>query len=62
MRNRYDEEDEHDYSPNELANLSISNKEKADRIISSNLEEGDTVEKWEQRNLERAQQYLRNKK
>jgi len=42
----------HDYSPNELARLSISNPEKYTEVVSGNLDKGDTVEKWEQRNLE----------
>lgn len=51
-----DEEDfamKHNYSPNELARLSITNKEKYREIVSSNLEEEDTIEDWQQRNLNR---------
>lgn len=33
MRNRYNNEDEHDYSPNELAELLIRNKDKYDSIV-----------------------------
>lgn len=58
MRNLSDPEDEHDYSPNELAGLSSSHKSLHDQIINSNLELGDSMEDWQQRNLERAQDYL----
>lgn len=56
MRNLFDKEDEHDYRPNELARM--KDKEKSDEIIRSNLNEWDTVERWKQRNLERAQKLL----
>jgi hypothetical protein len=59
MRNKYDEEDEHDYSPNELAELSYRHNDKYREVVQSNLESGDTIEKWEQRNLEWAQECLR---
>lgn len=58
MRNRFNEDDEHDYSPNELAELSIRHKDKYEQVVSSNLKEGDTINKREQRNLERAKDYL----
>jgi ribosomal protein S6 len=48
----------HNYSPNELAYLSQNNKEKYRKIVESNLSEGDSVEEWERRNLDRAKQYL----
>lgn len=59
MINRYDEEDMHDYSPNELARLSEENPKKYKEIVSSNLESGDTIEKWQQRNLEYMQRFLK---
>lgn len=62
MRNWNDDEDEHDYSPNELANLSVDHRKKYREIVQSNLESGDTVEKWQQRNLEAMQKYLNNQK
>jgi len=55
MRNRYDEDDDHDYSPNELADLPDY---KYRQIVQSNLDEDDSIEKWEQRNLERAKDFL----
>lgn len=59
MRNKNVEwDDSYDYSPNELANLSVSNPELYREVVSSNLEDDDTVEKWEQRNLERAKENL----
>jgi len=58
MRDNTDEDNEHDYSPNELAYLAINNKEKHDRIINSNIEDGDTIDKWEQRNLKAMQKHL----
>ena len=62
MQNKNDQEDDHDYSPNELARLSIEHNKKYREIVESNLEQGDTVEKWQQRNLERMQEYLRRNK
>lgn len=59
MINKYDEEDMHDYSPNELARLSEENLKKYKEIVSSNLEPGDTIEKWQQRNLEYMQRFLK---
>lgn len=62
MYNKNNEEDEHNYSPNELAHLSINHKSLHDEIINSNLEDGDTIEKWQQRNLEWAQECLRQQR
>lgn len=62
MKNLYDEDDDYDYRPNELAHLSVDHRKKYREIVESNLEPGDTVEKWEQRNLERAQEYLRQQR
>ncbi len=58
MRNYSDEDDEHDYSPNELAHLSIRHKDKYEQIVQSNLEYGDTIEDWERRNIEQVQKHL----
>lgn len=52
MRNWEDEEDDYNYSPNELANLSRSNPAKYQQIVNSNLDEDDTIDKWETRNRE----------
>lgn len=57
-----DEEDEHNYSPNELAELSINHHSKYRQIVESNLDEDDTVEKWEQRNLEHMQKLLKQRR
>jgi len=54
-----DDDNEHDYSPNELAELAVNHKEKHDKIINSNLKDGDTIEKWEQRNLKAMQKHLK---
>jgi len=35
--------------------MSIWNRTKYECIVESNLEDGDTIEKWQQRNLERMQ-------
>ena len=59
MRDNYDSEDEHDYSPNELAALSTSRNAKYRQIVESNLDEDDTIEKWQQRNLDFAKRVLR---
>jgi hypothetical protein len=54
-----DWEDSYDYSPNELAELSQRNPDKYRQVVQSNLQEGDTVRHWEQRNLEWAQECIR---
>lgn len=61
MRNLKDEEDEHDYGPNELAELSYHNPAKYKQIVNSNLDDNDSIEKWEKRNLEWAKEMLRQK-
>ncbi len=61
MRNWTDNEDEHDYGPNELAYLSKDDPKKYAEIVQSNLDEGDTIEKWQRRNLEHMQKFLHNK-
>ena len=58
MRNLTDPEDDYDYSPNELARLSSGHNDLYQKIVKSNLDEGDTVHDWEQRNLKRMQEYL----
>lgn len=55
MRNNNDDEDNYDYSPNELANLSQNHKAKYEQIVNSNLEEDDTIEQWEERNRKHVQ-------
>ncbi len=62
MRNLHDEDDDYDYSPNELANLSVQHKAKYDKIVQSNLESGDTIKDWEQRNLDRMKEFLNRQK
>lgn len=62
MRNNNDDEDFHDYSPNELAELSTDNPRKYREIVNSNLDEGDSVERWQNRNLERAREFLENQR
>lgn len=62
LRNKYDEDDDHDYSPNELANLAESHKAKHDQIINSNLEREDSIENWQKRNIEWAQECLRQQR
>lgn len=52
---------DHDYSPNELAELSRNNPRLYKEIVESNLGDNDTVEQWEQRNLERMQKFLKQK-
>jgi len=58
MRNLKDEDDDHDYSPNELADLQYWNRRKYEEIVNSNLEEGDTIEEWQERNRKHAQRHL----
>jgi hypothetical protein len=61
MRNYSDPDDDYDYSPNELAHLSESNKGLHDRIINLNLAHNDdnrSIHQWEQDNLKWAQECL----
>lgn len=55
------EEDSHDYRPNELAQLAREHNKLYREIVQSNLEPDDTVEAWEQRNLEYMQKLLRSR-
>lgn len=55
MRNNYDEDDDYDYSPNEFVYMP---NDKYRQIVQSNLSDDDTVEAWEQRNLEIAKDFL----
>lgn len=58
MYNKYDEEDNHDYTPNELARLSETDPSKYKEIVQSNLDEDDTIENYHRRNLEQADKLL----
>jgi hypothetical protein len=62
MRDQNTEDGElgHDYSPNQLARLSIDNPQLYRRVVESNLEDDDTVDDWEARNLENAKRHLSN--
>lgn len=62
MRNNVDKEDDYDYWPNDLAELSINNPVKYRQIVESNLSEKDTIEAWERRNMEWAQRDLQNQR
>lgn len=53
-----EDEDSPDYGPNELARLSIEHHSKYLRIINASLEDGDSVERWQQRNMQRAKEDL----
>jgi hypothetical protein len=52
------DEDDHDYSPNDLAELSIKNPDKHRRIVEQNIPDNMTVEEWQQRNLEHMRKHL----
>lgn len=61
MKNHYDEDDDYDYSPNELAKIASTHREKYEQIVRANLshnEDDRSVEQWEQDNLKWAQQCL----
>ena len=61
MRNLNDlDEDgnDYDYSPNELATLSRTNPRLYKEVVESNLDDGDSIEKWQNRNLEWAKECL----
>jgi hypothetical protein len=61
MRNKnVDWDDSYNYSPNELAQLSIDNPRLYREVIESNLDSEDSVENWEQRNLDWAKEQLKN--
>ena len=57
LENIYD--DNYDYGPNDLADLSIQNPDKYHRIVSQNIPEDMTVHEWEQHNLEFMQRHLK---
>ena len=57
-KNRDNEDNNYDYSPNELADLSQENPKEYRAVVHSNLDDGDTVEGWEKRNLEWAKECL----
>ena len=57
--NNLDEDgNDYDYSPNELAELSRNNPRLYREVVESNLDENDSVENWQQRNLEWAKDCL----
>ncbi len=60
MKNLSDPEDDNDYGPNRLAELSRENPRLYKEIVNSNLEDNDSIESWEQRNLEWAKECLRH--
>lgn len=66
MRDLSDEENDYDYRPNELAHLAIYHREKYERIVNSNIgvtiNNADSIDEWEQNNLENARKYINNQK
>lgn len=62
MRNKYNDEDDYNYSRNELAELSIDNPRLYRDVVNSNLSKNDTIDKWEQRNLDWAQECLKKQR
>ncbi len=59
MRNQNVEwDDSYDYAPNELSELRVSNPSLYREVVESNLSSGDTIEKWQQRNLDWAKECL----
>jgi hypothetical protein len=62
MRNLEDEDDNYDYSPNELAELARKNPNLYANIVNSNLNDGDTIEKWQSRNTEYAKECLEHQR
>ena len=59
MWNNSDEEDDYNYSPNELAELSVNNPTKYRDMVNSNLDEGDNIRNWEERNRKYVQSHLK---
>jgi hypothetical protein len=49
----------HDYSPNELAELSRTNPDLYTKIVERNIPEGMSVHEWEQKNLSYMQKLLK---
>ena len=63
MRNQnVDWDDSYDYSPNELAELSVNNPRLYREVVESNLDDDDSVEKWQQRNLAWAKECLEDQR
>lgn len=60
-KRNYDYEDgnNHDYSPNELAELSVKNNELYRSIVRQNIPDNLTIEQWENNNLKRMQEHLK---
>jgi hypothetical protein len=58
MRNLDDEDNDYDYSPNELAELSVNNPRLYSSIVGSNVDDGDSISDWQQRNMDWAQDSL----
>ncbi len=61
MKDFNNPDNDHDYSPNELAHLSIDNPKKYRSIVEQNLDCGDTIEQWQKRNMKFVQCYLGEK-
>ena len=59
MWNNSDEEDDYNYSPNELTELSVNNPRKYRDVVNSNLDPGDSIEDWQERNRKYVQSHLR---
>ena len=63
MRNKnVDWDDSYDYSPNELAELSVNNPRLYREVVESNLDDDDSVGEWEQRNLAWAKECLEDQR
>ena len=60
MRDYNDEDDDHDYSSNELAYLSQRNPEKYRKMVESNT--GKSVEQWHEDNIKYAEECLNHQK
>lgn len=52
MRNYNDYNDDYNYSPNEMTELSINDYRKYMEIMRSNFEDDDAIDKWKRDNLE----------
>lgn len=59
LKNLDEDGNDYNYSPNELAELSINNPKLYKEIVESNLDENDTIEDWHERNLKKMQKHLR---
>ena len=58
LKNPDEDGNDYDYLPNELAELSRNDPRLYKEVVESNLDDNDSIEDWENRNLEWAKDCL----